>query len=189
MKNLDLKLKIIFVLFILLVSIKVGVVNAQEASLSATPAASKISYALAYPGLLPDSPIYFLKAARDRVIAFFISDPIKKAEFELLQADKRVEASYLLSQKGEEKIDLAKSTFSKAENYFEGAIVRANVAKSQGVNVSELAKKLADANSKHQEVLANIEKNLSKKDKQKFSVERERLKELANRVKQLLQKQ
>jgi hypothetical protein len=30
-----------------------------------------ISYDLPYPGMLPDSPVYFVKVARDRVMRFF----------------------------------------------------------------------------------------------------------------------
>src|SRR5438552_3561844 len=78
--------------------------RADEMSSSSAEVA-RVDYQLAYPGLLPDHPLYFLKAARDKVYAFFISSPVKKAEFDLLQADKRVESSYLLIQKG--KVDLA----------------------------------------------------------------------------------
>src|ERR1700704_2037322 len=51
---------------------------------SVTPAPNNTSqtvdYTLPYPGLLPDSPLYFLKTFRDRLISFFISSPIKKAD-------------------------------------------------------------------------------------------------------------
>jgi len=154
-------------------------VHADDSTPSATDS-SAVNYQLAFPGILPDNPLYFLKAARDRVIAFFISNPIKKSEFDLLQADKRVEASNLLSQNG--KIALAETTFSKAENYFDDAIVRANDAKKQGVNIKEVANNLTNANRKHQQVLDDMKKKFSKNDKQKFSKDQQRLRELEKRV-------
>ena len=156
---------------------------ASDSAKSSTSAV--VSYQLSYPGLLPDHPLYFLKAARDRVMSFFISDPLKKSEFNLLQADKRIAASFLLVQKGHEKLEMAESTFSKGENYFEDSINRAKDAKSQGVNIMDLSKKLKEANLKHQEVLGDIEKKLSEKDKGKFKVEYARMTELEKRVKEL----
>ena len=66
--------------------------------LSATGAAAVMTptptpnYLLPYPGMLPDNPLYMLKAMRDRVINFLIADSQKKAEFYLLQSDKRLNA-------------------------------------------------------------------------------------------------
>lgn len=178
-----LKRSLIFLITFLFIVISTAGVKAQENIPSAADS-SKVSYQLSYPGLLPDHPLYFLKAARDRVMSFFISNPVKKAEFDLLQADKRIAASFLLVQKGG-KITMAQSTFSKGENYFEEAINKARDAHSQGVNISELAKKLKEANLKHQEVLSDIEKKLSKKDKGKFATEHTRLTALEKKVKEL----
>jgi len=162
-------------------------VSAQEIIPSAADS-SNVNYQLAYPGLLPDHPLYFVKAARDRIGAFFISNPLKKSEFDLLQADKRIASSLLLVQKGQGKIPLAKSTFSKGENYFEDALNRASDAKSQGMNIAEISKKLKDANLKHKEVLNDIEKKLNKKDKNKFGVERLRIIDLEKRANGLVSK-
>src|SRR3989344_6985739 len=49
-------------------------------------------YTLPYPGILPDNLLYPIKVFRDRIVSFLISDPLKKAEFNLLQADKRLQA-------------------------------------------------------------------------------------------------
>ena len=72
-----------------------------------------IEYTLPYPGILPDSPLYFLKTARDKIVSFLISDPLKKAEFNLLAADKRLNSGIFLFNKGKEKYKLALSTISK----------------------------------------------------------------------------
>src|SRR5436190_18380171 len=80
-------------------------------------APAEVEYELSYPGVLPDNPLYLIKAARDRMVSFLITDPIKKIEFNLLTSDKRIYASKLLSDKG--KFDLAISTLSKSNNYLE----------------------------------------------------------------------
>lgn len=179
--------KILFFLLTLVLSTLITTTaNAQETGTDPVQELEPVvSYDLAYPGLLPDHPLYFLKAARDRIQSFFISDPVKKAQFDLLQADKRVMASYFLIQKGQDKVDLAQSTFSKAANYFEEAIGKTNAAKTQGVNIDELAGKLLTANKKHQEILGNIQKQLSKTDKNKFAAEAERLKDFQKKVNNL----
>ncbi len=181
------KFQIIFVVFLLIFGI-VGRVYAQESGSESAQAteSSKVNYELSYPGLLPDHPMYFLKAAREQITAFFISNPLKKSEFDLLQADKRIESSLLLIQKG--KIALAESTFSKGENYFEDAINRASDAKSQGTNILEIANKLKDANLKHQEVLGDIEKKLGKKKKGKFMRDRTRILGFEKRANELATK-
>ncbi len=172
--------------FSFLIFISHATVSAQELTPAPSATPKVIDYQLAYPGLLPDHSLYFLKAMRDRVASFFISDPVKKAEFNLLQADKRVEASNRLLQKGNDKLELAQSTFSKAENYYEDGLNRVNDAKTQGINVSDLVKKFSDANYKHQEVLIDMQKKLTGKDKNKFDAEHGRLLDFEKRVKELL---
>jgi hypothetical protein len=157
-------------------------VFAQDLSLNPVASSTPVQYELSYPGLLPDHPLYFLKAGRDRVMSFFISNPVKKAEFNLLQADKRIHASQLLLKKGGDKIDLAQSTFSKSENYFEGAIQYAEEAGKQGVNIEELAKKLHTANRKHRQVFNDMMRDLNENDRKKFFTEAKRLIDFENRI-------
>jgi hypothetical protein len=152
-----------------------------------TPAkeSSKVDYTLSFPGLLPDHPLYFIKTARERIMAFFISNPMKKAEFNLLQADKRINASHMLIQKDKSKVDLAQSTFSKGENYFEEAVSYTREAKSQGVDITLFAQKLNLSNKKHKEILVTINEKLSEKDQKKFEVEYKRINFLSERVNEL----
>ena len=120
-----------------------------------------IEYQLPYPGILPDNPLYSLKAIRDKVVDFLISDPKKKAEFSLLQADKRLNAGVYLfnsAKENDKKVNLAISTISKAENYFFKSIMEIKKAKAQGVNISDLAGKLLTASEKHQEVITSLER-------------------------------
>ncbi len=183
LKHLNIKNSFQIILaIVLLVFGFVGSVSAQEDLPSATES-SKVDYQLSYPGLLPDHPLYFLKAARERVEAFFTSKPLNKAEFNLLQADKRVQASQMLAVKG--KFELSQSTFSKAENYFEEAINNTLQAKTQGIHIDEVAKKLKDANIKHKEVLGNIVDALDKKNKKQFVTEAKRLTDFEKKVREL----
>lgn len=141
---------------------------AQENS-SSDSAQTAVDYILPYPGLLPDSPIYFFRATRDRIVSFLISDPLKKAEFDLLQADKRLAAGVYLANKN--KYDLANSTISKGENYFESALVKAEEAKKQGLAVDSIASNLYHSSLKHQEVLKEMEKKTKGDLRAKFSAE------------------
>src|SRR3989344_2047169 len=116
MKISNFKFQIILAVLLLIF----GMVDVARAEETGTPSvqateSSKIDYQLAYPGLLPDHPLYFLKAGRDQIISFFNSKPLKKAKFNLLQANKRVQAIFMLSRKGERKMNLVQLSFSKAE--------------------------------------------------------------------------
>lgn len=142
--------------------------------------AEKVNYELPYPGLLPDNSLYFLRATRDRIVSFLISDPLKKAEFNLLQADKRLNAGIYLITKG--KISLALSTVSKAENYFEEALRKIEEAKAQGMSISELEERLRDSAKKHKQELGNIINKVSKDFKASFEKEQERLKDFSERL-------
>lgn len=138
-------------------------VSAQEAleidTVSPTPV-PEIVYTLPYPGILPDNPLYVLKATRDRIVSFFIADPIKKAEFDLLQADKRVQAGLFLLHKEDPDIPLAISTISKGQNYLHEAL--AGIAKAQleereakktSLSFGDLPDKLYNAARKHNQLL------------------------------------
>jgi len=131
------------------------------------------NYELPYPGLLPDSPLYFLRIIRDKTVGFLISDPLKKAEFDLLQADKRLNAGIFLFNKG--KSSLALSTVSKAENYFTQALGQMEEAKRQGRNTSEINGKLKNALEKHKQELGDFVKKAKADTKASFEYEQKRL--------------
>lgn len=181
------KKTLVIIAVVLSIFLKGGFVYAQEleAPTDQPKESQKITYTLSYPGLLPDHPLYFIKAGREKIMAFFISHPLKKAEFNLLQADKRMQASYMVSQKGSKKIDLAQSTFSKGENYYEDAINYTKEAKRQGIDITEFSKKLVDANKKHQQVFSDMTKKLHKRDRKKFVNEAKRLKNFESVVESL----
>jgi hypothetical protein len=111
----------------------------------------EVVYVLPYPGILPDHPLYFVKTVRDRIIDWVTRDNIKKAEYYLLFSDKRVAMAESLARKG--KDNLAISTYSKAEKYFQKIIGLLTEAKKQGASPnSEFINNLRLSNRKHYEV-------------------------------------
>lgn len=121
-------------------------------SQNATPSALKhVEYDLPYPGILPDSPLYFLKALRDNILFVFITDPLKKSEYNLLMADKRLASSKSLIDN--KKYDLAITTLSKSGNYFDKAVQLAAEIKRQGKNADNILDKLLISSQKHQEII------------------------------------
>lgn len=117
-------------------------------------------YQLAYPGILPDSPLYFLKVLRDRIVAMLITSPQKKVDFYLLQTDKGIAMLPLLVDKNE--VSLAKTTALKAENYY---TMITFVYKSMGTKPdAQVYKKLLSAADRHQEVLAGLLSKVSSDD-------------------------
>lgn len=156
--------KILFTLFFSLVflsnvsfSFAQEVSPAGEMSISSLSAQNKgVEYTLPYPGLLADSPLYFLKALRDKFQEIFISSPSIKADFYLLQADKRLYEGKFLFDKGTSKYSLSESTISKAENYFEKGISQLQTAKNQKLDVNSLIQKYRLSSVKHEEVIRDM---------------------------------
>ena len=119
----------------------------------------KISYTLPYPGILPDHPLYFIKAIRDQLLQMRTRDNIKKAEVYLLLSDKRVAMTLSLAKKGKDK--LAITTFSKGEKYFSYIPKLLSDSKKQGVSAqSDFVNTLKLSNSKHREVAETLLKEL-----------------------------
>ena len=127
---------------------------------SLVKAQNKVVYDLPYPGILPDHPLYFLKALRDRLNLFFNRDYQKKAETYLLYSDKRVAASVLLLENGKEK--LALDTLAKGEKYFFKIPFLIEQSKKQGQSFpKEFIEKIKTANEKHAEVIDDFFKKVS----------------------------
>jgi hypothetical protein len=124
-----------------------------KAFAQSTPSAQirSVQYDLPYTGILPDNPLYFLKALRDNILNLFITDPVKKSEYDLLMADKRLSGAQALLEKG--KDDLAITTLSKSGNYFYQAIQLTATAKRQGEDANGAIATLVTASMKHQAVI------------------------------------
>lgn len=136
--------------------------NAPAAPGAAAPAAGasvvihRSEYALPYPGMLPDHPLYSLKRLRDAILERVIAEPVKRAEFFILQADKRLAMGMtLMEQQG--KAVLAESTISKGEKYMERAVSALSGYKTSGNTVpAGLTERLGKSLAKHKEVLTDL---------------------------------
>lgn len=150
---------------------------------SDSSASAKVEYTLPYPGVLPDNPVYFLKAIRDRLVSYLINDPLKKAEFNLLTSDKKANAAlYLADQK---KYDLSITSFSKSTNYFIEGVGKLDEAITLGKDGSTVLQHMKLAVEKHQEVLQSIGERAPKNLKPGIDYEAKRLVGISDAVKSL----
>jgi hypothetical protein len=118
------------------------------------------NYTLPYPGILPTNPLYPLKMARDKIILFLITDPVKRAQFNLLQADKRMEAAIFLVNQDKKNGKLAVMTIEKGENYYHDAVQQATSLQKEGRNVNDLLLNLDHAATKHIMLMTDLQKIL-----------------------------
>jgi len=115
----------------------------------------EIDYLLPYPGrILPDSPLWPLKAVRDKLWHFFTFDTQKEAELSVLCSDKRLGMSKILFERG--KPELAYSTLTKGEKYLEMALEHERKAREKGGDTVELLQKIANASLRHRQVIDEI---------------------------------
>lgn len=157
-------LRIFFFAILVCFFIQPAAAQEQENTPTPTPTPTFIKYYLAYPGMLPDSPLYKLKILRDRVSLTIISDPQKKVDFYLLQTDKGILATAMLVDK--KKIELAKETALKAEHNFTLLTYQLNTLPKKPNDA--FFEKLKVASLKHQEVLNSLIKRVSSKDAKTF---------------------
>ena len=173
------KLFIIF-LFILGLLLLPKVVFSQQETPEASPS-PKVEYFLPYPGILPDHPLYLLKVIRDRILDFLIRDPVKKIEFNLLMADKRLNMGIFLTEKG--KPALAETTVSKGEKYFLRAVEGIKRAEKQGREVDqELLNKIKKASLKHEEVILELLEKAPDEQKVGFNTSLELIREIQKKL-------
>lgn len=114
----------------------------------------KVDYYLPYPGILPDSPLYKIKALRDRIKLLITFDETEKARLELQYADKRINAAFALSEGN--KRNLAMTTATKAEKYLEQSTNRVIKLIKMGRDEKSLLLSLDKAIMKHLEMLLEI---------------------------------
>ncbi len=158
--------------------------TSKENVMMSTPSSKKtIEYTLPYPGLLPDNPLYVLKAMRDKIVETLISDPIKKANFDLLAADKRLNEGVSLFNKGERKYALAETTISKGENYFEKGIAQVERAKKQGIATLDVSQRFHLASLKHREIIKSLINKSSGDIKQRLLLDDKRMEEFEKKLK------
>lgn len=183
------KFLVIFILLFLLASpLFASLAFADDQMTNQTvPTPTPVEYQLPYPGLLPDSPLYFLKTLRDRVIDFLVSDPLKKSELDLLLADKRLSSGIALLDK--RNASLAESTISKGENYLDEAILQARSAKAQGMDTKSITEQIFMSVKKHEQILVDLKSKAPANFKQKFQNLWDRAMQLEKQVNEIRSKQ
>ena len=115
----------------------------------------EIDYVLPYPGrIAPDSPFWVVKAFRDKMWLLLTTNPSRKAELQLLFADKRVAMSKILFER--DKSEIAYSTLEKAEKYLEGACILEEENRQSGADTYEFLTILSKASLKHRQMINEI---------------------------------
>lgn len=142
----------------------------EETKTVATQSAVKIEYYLPYPGILPDSPLYLFKAARDRVWLWLTWDSEKKAQAELLLADKRIGAAKALIEGG--KANLGVGVATKGEKYLEQAVKR-TVSLNKQKDTKSLLLKLRDAVNGHGQLLTELQEKVPVDDRDEIGMARQ----------------
>lgn len=153
-----------------------------------TQETQRSNYDLPYPGLLADNPLYFLKVARDGLVGALITNPQKKATFDILQADKRLAGAESLINKDKKKYALAISTLSKAENYMEEAILKTKQAQKEGLETNELETALQKSVHKHLEDLTDLAATAPKEQKEAMKSMVKRVQSFTKTVDQIVSK-
>ena len=115
----------------------------------------KVDYYFPYPGrILPDHPLWNLKALRDRLWLLFTAKPERRAELNLLFANKRIVASKILFES--DKPELAYSVLTKSEKYLEAALSEEEAARSKNVDTKAFLLSLNLATLKHREEIKEV---------------------------------
>ncbi len=130
-------------------------VSSPSPSLTATPGTVKVDYQFPFPGkVMPDSPLWSLKAGRDILWYKITFNHSKKADIALLFSDKRLQLARALFEN--KKPDIALSTLTKGEKYLEMAAAEEEAARSKGEDTSTFLIKLATAALKHRETIEEL---------------------------------
>lgn len=149
-----------------------------QASQSSETIPQRIDYELPYPGMLPDNPLYILKVIRDGVVKFLINDSLKKAQFSLLVAEKRMYSGKLLVAKNKDA--LAITTIGKSNNYLDEALIAINAVKKQNPkspDVKLFLQQFKSATLKHLEIASDLKPSIDKDLRDQFDYQVRRIAE------------
>lgn len=151
-------------------------------TISITPSVypSPINYELPYPGILPGSPLYSFKLLRDKITDIFTSSPLKKANFYLLQADKRLAAALALYEEGDKK--LAGETLSGGVNYLEKSYNKMLEVDKNNEDVSDIHLKLRNSSEKQFEEIETLMMSAKGEEAGKLKEDYQKVREIKNKV-------
>lgn len=143
-----------------------------------------VDYYLAYPGILPDHPLYWLKMIRDRIMLLITKKPLVRFDRLLLYADKRIGAAKILIEGG--KAELGVTTATKAEKYLEQAVDQFLTIEDPGLATPEEKERLGKAIAKHEAVLLELKEKAPDQSKAGLDTSLEKNIELQGKIKGLL---
>lgn len=174
---------------------EVGIVDTSKSSDivvkdSLSTDSGRVDYELPYPGMLPDNPFYFLKMLRDKIVKSLINDPFERAKFDILTSQKRMFAGKLLL--GKKKEVLAIETIEKSNNYLDDTLNDTKEAKltdTKGVDIQPFYEHFKTVVRKHIEIMADLKKDISKKNAKRFEIQQKRIEEVEKNVELLIKEE
>lgn len=151
---------------------------AQETiPLAPSDSPAPVEYELPYPGILPDHPLYFLKVIRDQILTLLITNPVRKVEFHILMADKKINMGIFLREKG--NTVLAVRTVEKGINHLKQAesfLFEIPVGNSQ---INALKDRWENSLLKQREVITNLQSTVDPAEQEKLTATLQQLETLS----------
>lgn len=151
-------------------------------SYAQTKEASAVDYALPYPGILPDHPLYIFKKVRDAILEFLLVDPVRKAEFYILQADKRLAMALAYAQKGQAVS--VPPLILESVGFHAKTLVLLTGAKESVVDTAHMRNRLKQSLMKYTETIGVLERMLEGQYSSDLAQARQRASELLGKLEQ-----
>jgi translation initiation factor 1 (eIF-1/SUI1) len=140
------------------------------------------SYSLAYPGMMPDSPFFVFKKARDSINLFFISDDLKKVERLITIGDKYIAGAKLINEKNKNSKHTLSSVSQGVDN-LEKSYLLVSSTKQETPLKNILIDRIEKASDKYFLVITEIqESQVDKKSYAKYLSKTHELSELASKL-------
>lgn len=106
------------------------------------------------PGMLPDSPFYFLKSLSENIGTIFTFGDNAKAGRFLNLSEKRLSEAKALADKG--NTEMAERAIERYQEQVENALSRAERARERGEDTDDILTRVSEATLRHQETLADV---------------------------------
>lgn len=159
--------RISFICITLFLSLAFVFLSLGSSVAALSPSPTHIEYALPYPGLLPDHPLYTLKTWRDRILILLTRDPLKRSQLYLLFADKHMGMGQSLWDG--KQYDLATATFIQGEKYLLTSASTLVSLRNENKLPPGVAEKVGLSAKKHEEILNKLQA-ISDAEKEKMQL-------------------
>lgn len=159
------------------------IIPTDSLSPAATATPTSIEYELPYPGVLPGSPFYVLKSIRDKFTEVLMPDPLRRSNFYLLQADKRLSIALILYE--DERKEEGEVFLSKSLNYLDMSLGKAQDASNNGENIMDILAKIKTSSAKQKEEIKILIKENSGENREKLENAYDRAEDIEKRANQI----